>query len=278
MSGYVITLSSIPPRFDRMRLTLDKLVRQTVPAARVIVYLPRSYTRFPEWDGRLPEVPEGVEIRIADRDWGPATKLLPALREFPQDQEILFCDDDMDYPEDWAEGFLAERRRRPEACITLCSESVLEPARRKRRQVQRPRAFCLWNELDLEQHLRLLVEGFGRRVLGWPRRFVGRRRCLVAGYAEIFMGYGGVLVRPEFFDEDVFDIPPELRRVDDYWLSGVAAKNGHHAWMIPRRREPTSHPHYAEASLTDLENSEGGRSAANAHAVRYLQGRYGIWL
>ena len=278
MSGYVITLSSIPPRFGRMQLTLEKLVSQTVPADRVIVYLPKTYRRFPDWDGTLPAVPDGVEIRIVDKDYGPATKLLPALKEFDLKQDILFCDDDMDYPTDWAAAFLAQRRRQPEACITLCSETFNTPPLRQRKNVQKPRAWCLWGEFDMEQNVRLLVENFGRKYLGWPQRFVGRRRCLLAGYIEIFMGFGGVLVRPEFFDEDVFDIPPQLQTVDDYWLSGVAAKNGHPAWMIPRRREPTSHPHYAESSLTDLENSQGGRGNANARAVRYLQDRYGIWL
>ncbi len=214
----------------------------------MIVYLPKAYARFPDWDGALPIVPDGVEIRLVDKDYGPATKLLPALKEFGPEQEILFCDDDMDYPENWAEGFLAQRRRQPEACIALCSESVLEPVVRKRQNVLRPRAWCLWSEFDMEQNARLLIDSIGRRFLGWPQRFVGRRRCIFAGYIEIFMGFGGVLVRPEFFDEDVFDIPPQLQTVDDYWLSGVAAKNGHPAWMIPRRREPTSHPHYAESS------------------------------
>ena len=279
MKPYVITLSSIPPRFDRLSLTLETLVRQTVRPEAIILYLPESYRRFPDWDGRLPDVPEGVEIRRVSEDFGPATKLLPALKDFAgQDIEILFCDDDMAYARDWAEQFLRQREKQPDDCITLCGGVIETIPLRERKALLTPRAWRLWRVFDMEQNLRVLVETFGRRFLGWPYRFVGRRRCLRAGYVDNFMGFGGVLVRPEFFDEDVFDIPEEVWSVDDIWLSGVAMKNGHPVWMIPRRREATSHPHFAEADLTSMEGGSDGRDEANARAVRYLQDRYGIWL
>ncbi|WP_127112664.1 glycosyltransferase family A protein [Shimia sediminis] len=278
MPDYVITLSSIPPRFSRLALTLETLLRQTVPARQIIVYLPKTYHRFPDWDGSLPQVPEGVEIRRVDEDYGPATKLLPALRDFGADQEILFCDDDMDYPRDWAVAFFKQRARQPDACITLCAGSVKDPQLKARQNLLRPRAWRLWRAFDMEQNLRVMVEAFGRKALGWPHRFVGRRRCLKAGYMDNFMGFGGVLVRPGFFDDDVFDIPEEAWSVDDIWLSGIAMKNGHPVWMIPRRRESTSHAHFNQAALTDMEGGRQGRDKANARAARYLQERYGIWL
>ncbi|WP_299353663.1 glycosyltransferase family A protein [uncultured Shimia sp.] len=278
MAGYVITLSSIPPRFDRLAKTLDTLLHQTVPAERIIVFLPKTYRRFPDWDGALPAVPKGVEIIQAEQDFGPATKLLPALQLFDKKQEILFCDDDMDYPNDWAAAFFKQRARKPDACITLCAGVVESPPLKHRKTALRPRAWRLWRSFDMEQNLRVMVEAFGRAFLGWPHRFVGRRRCLFAGYMDNFMGFGGVLVRPEFFDADVFDIPEEAWSVDDIWLSGIAMKNGHPVWMIPRRREVTSHAHFKEAALTDMEGGGQGRDAANARAVKYLQDRYGIWL
>ncbi|MCW8843145.1 MAG: glycosyltransferase family 2 protein [Rhodobacteraceae bacterium] len=279
MKPYVITLSSIPPRFDRLALTFEALRHQTVPPEAIILYVPKAYRRFPDWEGTLPQVPEGVEIRRVETDYGPATKLLPALRDFAErDVEILFCDDDMDYPRDWAAQFLRQREAHPEACITLCGGVIENPPLRERKDLLRPRALRLWRVFDMEQNIRLLVEAFGRSVLGWPRRFVGRRRCLRAGYVDNFMGFGGVLVRPSFFDDDVFDIPEDVWSVDDFWLSGVAMKNGHPVWMIPRRREATSHAHFAEADLTSMEGGADGRDAANARAVRYLQDRYGIWL
>ena len=278
MTDYVITLSSIPPRFARMAQTLERLLRQTVPARRIIVYIPRYYRRFPDWDGVLPQVPEGVDIRRVDHDYGPATKLLPGLKDFSPEQEILFCDDDMDYPADWAAAFFKQRAKMPDACIALCGEVISDPPRRARTSLPRPQAWRLARGVDMEQNIRVTIETFGRLFLGWPQRFVGRRRVWLAGHIDTFQGYGGVLVRPEFFDEDVFEIPDEAWSVDDIWLSGCATKNGHLPWLIPRRREATSLPHYADQSLADMEKALEGRKAADARAVRYLQDRFGIWM
>ena len=42
-----------------------------------------------------------------------------------------------------------------------------------------------------------------------------------AGFADILQGLGGVVVRPDFFDDEAFDIPDILWAVDDVWLSGM---------------------------------------------------------
>jgi hypothetical protein len=60
---YVISLSSIPPRFDQIGPVLTSLVRQSIRPLAVELWIPTRYRRFPDWDGRLPEVPEGVTIR-----------------------------------------------------------------------------------------------------------------------------------------------------------------------------------------------------------------------
>ena len=110
MSRYVVSLSSVPPRFRDLEPGLRSLLNQTIPPEQVILYLNRHYSRFPDWDGTLPEVPEGVEVRMVDEDYGPATKLLPALEDFAEeDVEILFCDDDQIYPPYLAEELFKAR-------------------------------------------------------------------------------------------------------------------------------------------------------------------------
>ncbi len=103
MAGFVISLTSVPPRFDGLGPVLSSLVCQGADA--VELWLPHQYRRFPEWDGQLPEVPEGVYIRRAIDDLGPATKYLLALECHPEDQ-VLACDDDAIYGSGWATGFL----------------------------------------------------------------------------------------------------------------------------------------------------------------------------
>ncbi|BBU58818.1 hypothetical protein KU6B_50830 [Mameliella alba] len=76
---------------------LDSLLAQG--AARVVLCLPRHYARFP---GPVtpPALPPGVTLLWSDTDYGPATKLLPALRAFPQNA-LAYCDDDCLYQPGW---------------------------------------------------------------------------------------------------------------------------------------------------------------------------------
>ena len=75
----VISLTAIPPRFPYLRETLQSLLNQKARVSSVNLYLPRNYRRF-AWDPSvLPEVPQGVNIRLVDQDYGPATKVLPAV-------------------------------------------------------------------------------------------------------------------------------------------------------------------------------------------------------
>lgn len=114
----IITLSSIPPRFSRIGPCLQSLLAQTAEIDGIYLYIPLSYRRFPDWDGALPEVPDGVEIRRCDEDFGPATKVLPAVREFAgRDCDILFGDDDRAYEPGWAADFLRARDRHPGCAI-----------------------------------------------------------------------------------------------------------------------------------------------------------------
>ncbi|MEM8632378.1 MAG: hypothetical protein AAGF74_14170 [Pseudomonadota bacterium] len=56
-------------------------------------------------------------------DAGPATKLLPALRQRVAGP-ILYCDDDAIYGPGWASGFLAARQAHPGAAIAASSFCV----------------------------------------------------------------------------------------------------------------------------------------------------------
>ena len=76
----IVSLSTIPPRFDKIGETLKSLLNQSVKADHIYLYIPETYRRFPDWDGQLPHVPDGITIRRTDIDLGPATKVLPAAR------------------------------------------------------------------------------------------------------------------------------------------------------------------------------------------------------
>ena len=114
----IISLTSIPPRFMGLESTLQSLLRQGADEVRL--YIPCKYQRFPDWDGALPNVPEGVTIYRSDKDYGPATKILPACRDLRgSDAQILFCDDDCICDEGWAERLFRIQSRRKNQAIAV---------------------------------------------------------------------------------------------------------------------------------------------------------------
>lgn len=275
----VISLSSVPPRFDKIGPTLQSLLAQTAEVDRILLYIPRSYRRFPDWDGRLPDVPKGVAIRRIDHDFGPATKALGAVREFHgRDCDILFCDDDRLYAPDWAQRFVDLKARHPGHCICLLGmQAYLEAGGSTKRDLQ-PRAIRRWRATDLGFQLRYLWQdicaGARRHDLPQPARRVFKQ----SGYVDIFEGCGGVLIRPEWFDDAAFDIPPVLWGVDDVWLSGVLARQDIPIWLEGKYLDPRDTAAEPHAPLAKSVIDGADRRTANRIGVDHMRKSHGVWL
>lgn len=283
MSKYIISLSTIPPRFDQLGPTLDSLLAQTVPPEKVLLYIPRSYKRFPEYDGHLPKVPEGVEIRITDTDFGPASKVLPAVQEFRDaGVDIFFGDDDQIYPPFLVERMLAARAHKPDACIAVCGALFVASEGKKRSFAHTPRWVRKWRITDVPYQLRYFVEWSVTKARGQHFTQPPRNSTLRPGYADGFEGYLGALVRPHFFPEACFDVPEFAFPVDDIWLSGHLTYAGHPTWVIGGRKEPL-----LEARVTDYGFNEhalflslfGGKDRYQIEdiVVQYFRDTFGIW-
>ena len=279
MSKLVVSLSSIPPRFAELAPTLNSLVNQSADIAGVYLYVPESYRRFPEWDGSLPDVPAGVEVRRCAEDWGPATKILGAARDFKgQDVDILFGDDDRDYPRHWARRFVDDRKKNPNAAIANLGFQAHMIADSTAPRDHQPRAERSWRITDIEFQAKFLfrqiMAGRNWRQVGEPRRRVFKR----SGYVDIFEGCAGVLVRPDFFDDVAYDIPAELRHVDDIWLSGMLGRMGVPIWLHGNVHEPacTDAEPFAPLVTSVVEGLD--RSTANRLGVEYMQKTFGVWL
>jgi hypothetical protein len=258
----ILSLSSIPPRFSALRPVLEALVAQDLPAAEIRLHIPRRYRRFPDWDGHLPDIPRGVRLVRCETDFGPATKLLPALTDLAgQDVDILYCDDDWICPPGWHRRFVVERARRPGVALGsagyLFAPLIAPPPAPRARPVTR-----------LEMALRhRLTDG---QIWGPQYRRAGRVRILG--------GWGGVMVRPDFFDAAVFDLPPVLWAVDDVWLSGHLERRGVELWTGPGLAQPAPHdPARHRAPLLEAELDGLGRAAADHACVRHFRDLHGIW-
>lgn len=256
----VVSLTSIPPRFAMLGRVLTALRDQKLRPARIVLTIPRHYRRFPDWDGNPPAVPEGVELMRVDDDLGPATKVLPmarALRGTAAD--LAYCDDDVEVSGHWLRAMRRVSGERPGMAVAALGFDLAMPAGQGRRPEEGPRAIWLTSASPPD-----------------PQR---QRRAHIetAGFADIAMGRGGVMVRPDWFPDAAFDIPACAWAVDDIWLSGWLAAQGIRVWVDPIVPVPLLLPSaHAASPLLHAVIDGQDRSAANSAAAAWWRSR-GVW-
>jgi hypothetical protein len=210
----VVSLTTIPSRGEILRKCLEALTAQRFQPDEILLCLP-SFSRreqvayeAPAWLSEFPR----VRVVSCEQDWGPATKLLGALRAIDDpDTIIITVDDDVTYESCLIEKLVRHALDRPDAAV----------------------GFRAWNAEPL---IREHVYGFVYEE--WPHRYTYPARV------NILEGYGGVAYRRRFFDEAIFQYdsaPPEAFYVDDVWISGNLALRG-----VPR----IAH-RYAASRVTD---------------------------
>lgn len=278
----VISLSLIPSRFDEAHLVLNSLIAQDIPNLKVEVYIPKRYRRFADYDGRLPNVPKGVEVCVVDEDLGPATKVLYAAEKYKNEAtEIIFCDDDRIYFPNWARGFVETRAIRPDDAIVAAGFEFVQLGLPTYPGMRQPRAAKALRMFDFNRNLRRLAMsvkygGSSKVPVEKKPPFKSVRQ---AGYVEIGEGFGGFMVKPQFFDTTMWEIPPVMWAVDDVWLSGHLDRKRKRIgiWaMAGDLRFRTSGLDMVDA-LHGAIIDGAGRGEANVACVKYMQATYGVW-
>lgn len=270
----IVSLSTIPPRFPTLSATLNSLLEQRPAVDEIRLYVPRRYKRFPEYEGESPVVPDGVTLIRTDDDLGPASKVLFAARQLRgTDAQILFCDDDKVFSPRWAAELFTEQEKRTNECVALTGKVM--PQRLGVSGSRHPKAVRARRNplgLRLRRARHRIVSLFGSQTPGPRSKPIAR-----AGYADILMGLGGVVVRPEFFDDEAFDIPSVVWTVDDVWLSGMLAKKDIPIWLPAGLDMPVTTEAHNIDSLYKATIEGARRRDANKQCVTYMQMKYGIW-
>lgn len=144
-SDMVISLSTLPMRTPYLPRTLKSLLMQTHCPRRIFVWVPRYNQRrhirytLPDELVEFNRTSRIVHVRMIDRDYGPATKLIPTLQWFTQgglegqrasgpglpggwippdpQQGIVLLDDDVLYAPDILQRYACFHRMFPEAAL-----------------------------------------------------------------------------------------------------------------------------------------------------------------
>lgn len=245
--------------------------------------MPKKFKRFPDFEVQNLEVPEGVVLRAVERDLGPATKVLPtAMAWRGQDVAILYCDDDKEFDQDWAAGFLKASSfyeakghdRFALASIGVCVDhydgatSAIEHQRRPARQKPVLDFRYRWDKLRYK--LKTKIFGNSSNAPSRSRWFSS------SGQIDIMEGYGGVLVKPNFFQHSDLEIPDPIWRVDDIWLSGLLASRKIPIFSNPYSKLPRAHDFVSHGLAEEVSNGLT-RKDLDQMAIRYFQKKHGVW-
>ncbi|MCX7302643.1 MAG: glycosyltransferase family A protein [Rhodobacterales bacterium] len=277
---YLISLTAIPPRFDELSPCLEALCSQSVKPEAVLLYIPKKYRRFPDWDGTLPKVPKGVEIRRPEEDLGPATKVLFAADDFRgKDTRILFCDDDRIYLPDWSRRFLDASDRKPGSAIVSAGFELSRIGLGWEGKKESPRGRPLRKTWDIKYHWERLQQNIahgGRRKVPYskkaPRNFYWR-----SGFVDIGEGFGGFLIRPDYLGRDTWDIPSVMWAVDDVWISGQLARKGIAIWAEAGASRFLTSTSQKLSALHNAIIDGADREQANRACAIYMRDTLGIW-
>jgi len=192
----IVSLTTYPARINSVYKTISTLLQQTVKPDKVVLWL--AEPQFP--DKNLPEnltrLQEfGLEIKWTENDIRSFKKLIPSLREYPEDI-IITVDDDNYYDERLVEFLYNSYLENPE-CIHARQAFVVKH------------------------------DGQGKLVMT-ARNYVYNSTYLPSFLNEP-VGCGGVLYPPHVLDDNVLNEEQFMKIVptnDDLWFWAHALKKG----------------------------------------------------
>lgn len=230
----IVSLTTIPPRIYDIGTTIESLLLQSLKPDMIVLWLDKDGLTEEDLPLNLRrQMDRGLTVRFCE-DIGPHTKLVPALKEFPEDV-IITVDDDILYP-----SYVLERLYRN----YLQDKSKIYCNRARFISVLKHADFSY--EQDWE-NVREEVEGLN----------------------VIPLGVGGVLYPPKILHEDVFDLKLQKKltpKADDIWFKAMSLRRGVLCKRIAGLRQIYPiRPHSQEVSLHS-ENVFGGGNEAQVQA------------
>jgi hypothetical protein len=187
------------------------------------------------------------------------------------DAQILFCDDDGEFAPNWAKCLFDIQLQRPREAVAAYVRTINGYVSNEVAPKNTPLARQIPVTWDLPYRFRRLLYKWFGLPHPWRRPFAR------AGYGEVFFGVGGVVVRPEFFDDVSFHVPEEAWAVDDVWLSAQLARLEIPIYCPRRQKMPRALAQSDIASLLEMEVGGKGRQLLNRSAAEYCRDHLRIW-
>ena len=244
----IASLTTVPVRINNLRPTIRSLLKQTRPPDEIVLAIPefsireqRAYV-VPEYLLRLPR----LRVLHCHKDWGPATKFIPIVREELAagrgDTLIMVVDDDRVYPRDALETYLHYHAQLLEAA--LCFRGAAMP-----------------------------------RTLDWrDARMIRARELRQPEPAAVMTGCGSYLIQPRFFDESLWDYskaPQAAFFMDDIWISGCLSCRKVKRYVVPASAMMRSV--FRQRRTLSLHDVPSGRQQNNNETIAFFRDTWDVF-
>ena len=204
----IVSLTSFPKRIDTIKFNLYSLFNQSLKPDKIILWL--SYEEFPNKEDDLPfDVLRfkklGLEIGWCE-DIKSFKKLIPSLREYPNDI-IVTVDDDIYLDEDWLKKLYEEYLKNPNYIVCHRTRCVI--GNKNGNHINSIKSYNDWPVSTHEQD---------------------------PSYTNFINGGAGALYPPNSLDDTVFDKKLFMSLCstgDDIWFYAMALKKGTKIKCIP---------------------------------------------
>lgn len=185
-----VSMTSISSRLETLRLTIESLLQQSYTPDKIYINLSRDAYLFDEGVSVLPDWLRGIEGDLVSIHWcdniGPYRKLIPIISELEPDDNIVICDDDVEYHKEWLNSLLLTSKAHEDDIICI--------------QARKVPSFFIWRP----------------SYLFWPLTKTGGKKSRV-----LPIGVGGVLYKKRFFNiEALLDsgFKETAPTTDDLWF------------------------------------------------------------
>ncbi|PYK24416.1 MAG: hypothetical protein DME52_10975 [Verrucomicrobia bacterium] len=244
----IASLTTVPGRINNLRPTIRSLLKQTRPPDEIVLAIPEFSIReqrpyvVPEYLLRLPR----LRVLHCLKDWGPATKFIPIVREELAagrgDTLIMVVDDDRVYPRDALETYLHYHAQLLEAA--LCFRGAAMP-----------------------------------RTLDWrDARMIRARELRQPEPAAVMTGCGSYLIQPRFFDESLWDYskaPQAAFFMDDIWISGCLSCRKVKRYVVPASAMMRSV--FRQRRTLSLHDVPSGRQQNNNETIAFFRDTWDVF-
>ena len=100
---FIVSFTTSPTRINKCEIMLQSILNQTRKADLIILNIPKIFQRTGEEYNIPKNFSDKITINIIDRDFGPATKIIPTIKYLNDNQYnindtcIIYLDDDIKY-------------------------------------------------------------------------------------------------------------------------------------------------------------------------------------